>query len=162
MSASWLPTMEPPDMGVLGVSYVTGLNLGPRVGTKLPGPDEDPDEYQLITVDGFIRIEGIGNSPANELEFDCDWAIFAYHPDESTASWLCNRATSLAANAQGGTYTSPEYTLPTGQLVPAADWYTGWTRVVVLSQPSTDPTVDLPRFRSMVTWRVAGHELEGG
>lgn len=160
-SQSWLPTMEPPDMGALGTVFVDALNLGSPVGTRLPGPDDDPDESVDVTVSGFIRIEEIGTHLANELEFDCDWAIMAYHPNEIVASRLCRRASIIAGNAQGGTYTIPDQVLADGTVEPATDWYVGWSRVAVQSQPSSDPTVDLPRFRSMVTWRVSGHELQG-
>lgn len=162
MTASWLPTMVPPNIGVLGSAYVNALDLGPngpRAGTKLPGPDDDPELYDEVTIRGFIRVEEIGIVPENPLEFDCDWAVHAYHPDEEMANWLCTQVSIQVGNAQGGTYTAPQHTLPNGVVVPASDWYVGWSRVVVTSQPSTDPTVDLPRFRSMVTWRVPGHEL---
>lgn len=149
---SWLPTVEPPDIATLAVAYlgVFPTDWAGLIGTQLPGPDSQPDEFQQLTVDGFVRVEEIGTTPANELEFDCDFAIHAYHPNEITASRVNRRLSTRAGNAQGSTIT-----------IGSGDWYVGWTRVVVESQRQKDPTVDLPRLRSMVTWRVAGHQLEG-
>lgn len=143
--------MLPPDIAAIGGLYIDPLSqslFGVLTGTKLPGPDDDEALYQSVTISGFIRLEEIGTTQVNDLEFDCDLAIHAYHPDEIAAGRMCRKLTAHAGNAQGSTITDDE-----------GEWYVGWSRVAVIAQRQIDPTVDLFRFRSMVTWRVAGHQL---
>lgn len=159
---SWLPTVQEPPVEPLARQFLLRLNLPYAIGTRVPGPD-DPDQnaYQQVTINGFVRIEQIGITQVNELEFDCDWALHAYHPDWKASQRINSRATSYAANAQGTKVNVPEYTEDDGTVVPAADWYIGWSRAPIRGERQMDPTVELPRFRSMITWRVPGHVLQG-
>lgn len=152
---SWLPTVMPPEYIGMGVSFLDQFGLTYGVGTRVPGPDDQPAQWSQVTIDGFIRVEGINIVPANELEFDCDWAIHVYHPKDQTANQLCLQLMAFAANAQGNTV---NVTFDDGS---QDNWYVGWSRVVVGAEPSDDPTVDLPRTRCLVSWRVPGHQLEG-
>jgi hypothetical protein len=153
---SYLPDLVDVDVEAMAQNYLSNIPLPYAVGTRLPGPDDDPSEYQLITVNGFVRVEEINVSPCNELEFDIDWALHGYHPDEAAASYLTKDATSRAANAQGNWVTVPELELPWGGVREARAWYIGWSRAPIRSQRQEDPTVEFPAYRSLITWRVAG------
>lgn len=152
---SWLPTVVPPEYVAMAVVFTDQFNLGYGVGTKLPGPDDNPADYEKVTIDGFIRVEGIGCTPANELEFDADWALHCYHPKPQVANQLCLQLMAFAANAQGNSVT---VTFDDGS---QDNWFVTGSRVVVGAQPQEDPTVDLPRTRCLVSWRIPGHQLEG-
>lgn len=156
---SYLPDVIEPDVEAMAATYLTDIPLPYGVGTELPGPDDEPDEYQQITVNGFVRVELINDEPANEIEFDIDWALHGYHPDEAVASHLCRDATARAANAQGSWVTVPELALPWGGTRPAMAWYIGYSHAPIRCQHQDDPAVEFPRYRSLICWRVAGRVL---
>jgi hypothetical protein len=156
---SYLPNVIDPDVEAMAEAYLSNIPLPYAVGTGLPGPDDEPDEYQQITVNGFVRVEEINVAPANEIEFDIDWALHGYHPQEDVASHLNRDATARAANAQGKWVTVPELVLPWGGVRPAMAWYISVSSAPIRCQHQDDPTVEFPRYRSLICWRVAGRVL---
>lgn len=161
ITGSWQQTIIDPPIEAMARVFLERIEQPYDIGTLLTSPDDPDQDPTQVAVAGFIRLEGLGTTQINELEFDCDWGLHAYQDDEVASSFWCRKLTGFAANAQGTKLTVPSYELPDGTVVPQLDWYVGWSRAPIRAQRQIDPTVNLPRYRSMISWRVPGHVLAG-
>lgn len=134
------PVLLPPKIEVLGVQYLKIPMTPTRIGTRLPDPEDDAD-----TVNGFLRVEAGGGSKVNRFQYDMQCILHGYSPDEDQANDITNKAIALMSAARGQTVTADD-----------VDWYVVGVFGIVVAHRLTDPDVILPRYRSMVTWRVAG------
>lgn len=131
------PVMPPADIEGLVVQYLAP-RLGLPVGTRLPNPANDAD-----TVDGFCRVEAAGGIKVNLTQWDLDIIVHGYHPNEVTAAQITASAVAILEAARHQQF---------GQ------YWIGDSDSLVAPAKQTDPLVNLPRYRSMVSWRVTGPE----
>jgi len=132
------PILLPPDIEALAVDFL-GPNLSPTpVATRLPAPTNDAD-----TVNGFVRVEYGGGTKPNRFQYDVQCIMHGYSPDEIQASLAAAQAVALMSAARGQTVNG---------------WYVVGVMGVIAPHRLTDPDVILPRYRSAVTWRVAGQQ----
>jgi len=134
------PVMLPADIEMLAQVFLTPILSPTPVKTRLPVPNNNAD-----TVDGFMRIEAGDSSPVNYgVAYDISFLMHAYSPNEDQASLISRTALANVGAATG---------------LSVAGWYIIQVPNVVGGMRLTDPDVALLRYRSAVTWRVAGHQL---
>jgi hypothetical protein len=137
------PVVIPADIEMVGQVFLTPILNPTPVKTRLPIPANNED-----TVHGFMRIEAGDAVPVNYgAAYDISWLMHAYSDNEDQASLISRTAIAWVAAA-------------TGQTV--AGWYIVSVPTVIGGQRLHDPNVPSPgllRYRSAVTWRVAGHPL---
>ena len=130
------PILLPPDIESLAIAYLApGLAPSPVV-TKLPGPAALAD-----TTGAILRVEYGGGFKPNQFQYDVQCILHGYSPDEIQASLIASRAVALMSAARGKSVNG---------------WYVVGVPNVVAPMRLSDPDVILPRYRAMVTWRVAG------
>ncbi len=129
------PPMLPADVVALAETYL-GEKMTVAMGDSLPRTPDDATKPGA-----YLRIEFGGGTKANEIEYDLDTILHSYAPSKDEASLNSRTATAYMDAARGETIDG---------------WFVGLTRVVSLPTHVDDPRFGtvLPRFRSMVTWRV--------
>lgn len=141
--AQIFPVMLPADPEMLGTVFLTPILAPVRVDTRMPVPVNSED-----TVHGYMRVEAGDAIPVNYgAAYDISWLMHAYSDNEDEASLISRTAVANVAAA-------------TGQTV--AGWYIVCVINVIGGQRLHDPKIPSPgllRYRSAVTWRVAGHPL---
>lgn len=138
MTAYVDPVLLPPDIEGLARAYLLDAMSPTPIATRLPTPDNDAD-----TVGGFLRLEYGGGSKPNHFQYDVQCLMHAYCPNEIQAKAIAGKAVALMSAARGQTING---------------WYVVGVMGVMMPARLTDPNVNLPRFRSAVTWRVAGQQ----
>lgn len=132
------PPMLPAD-----IEELAGVYLGPRVewavGTALPKPPRN-----RTVADPFLRVEFGGGTQPNPIQYDLDTILYGYAADEPLASRICRTGFAHMIAAWGETVDG---------------WYVGLTSATSLPHRSTDPDVNLPRYRAMVRWRVSAQPI---
>lgn len=131
-----IPPLKPADIEDLAPFYFTPIVAPTPVDTRLPVPSNDAD-----TVSGFLRIEAAPSTRFGLAAWDLSFIMHAYSPSESEAADISNKAMAYATAAGGQT---------------VMGWYIITVVSVVGGSRLSDPNVPLPRYRSAVTWRVAG------
>lgn len=132
------PVLLPPDIEILARAYLLEPLAPTPIATRVPTPNIDAD-----TVNGFLRVESAGGFKSNRFQYDAQCLLHAYNPDEISAKQLAAKTVALMSAARGQSING---------------WYVVGVMNVVAPHRLTDPDVSLPRFRSMVTWRVAGQQ----
>jgi hypothetical protein len=140
-SPSLDPVLLPPDIESLARTYLLAALAPTPIATRMPAP---PDA--AITINGLLRVEYGGGSKPNPFQYDAQCLLHGYHPNEIVAKQITGKALALMGAARGHTVVD---TLGNG-------WYVVGVFAMGLPQRLTDPDVNLPRFRSAVTWRVVG------
>lgn len=130
------PILLPPDIEALAIAYLTDALAPTPVTTRTPGPDNLAD-----TISGLLRVEYGGGYKPNPYHYDVQCILHSYHPDEIQASLVASRAVALMSAARGRTVNG---------------FFVVGVPNVVAPMRLSDPDVILPRYRAMVTWRVAG------
>lgn len=130
------PVLLPPPLETLAVAYLAAPMSPTPIATRLPSPDADAD-----TVNGFLRVEYGGGFKPNRFQYDVQCLMHAYSPDEIQAEHIANQAVALMSAARGQSING---------------WYVVGVMNVIVPHRLSDPDVILPRYRSMVTWRVSG------
>ena len=130
------PILLPPDIESLAITYLTPALAPNPVVTRLPGPAELSD-----TVPALLRVEYGGGFKANPFQYDLQCILHGYSPNEIQASLIASQAVALMSAARGQTVDG---------------CYVVGVPNVVAPMRLSDPDVILPRYRAMVTWRVAG------
>lgn len=132
------PVVLPPDVESLARAYLLDKLAPTPIATRLPRPESDDD-----TVNGMLRVEYGGGSKPNWFQYDVQCLLHAYDPNEIAAKQIAAKAVALMGAARGQTING---------------WYVVGVMAVIAPARLTDPNVNLPRFRSAVTWRVAGQQ----
>jgi hypothetical protein len=149
------PTVQPPPMAGLAVTYLTPLMAPVPVSTRRPRPDPNAD---VAYPNGYLRCESAGGTwmARSEIFFDASVILHGYsdYEHETLAEDICGHALGWAGNSQGLTLTVTDEI--TGQPV---DWYVTYSRISALATEHADPLVRLTRFRGMATWRVSAVAL---
>lgn len=133
--------MLPADVEWLALAYLTPVLSPTPCATRLPVVANTAD-----TINGFLRIESAGGGRPNIGEFDLSVILHAYSPNEVEAVDISRHAMAYMCSGRGQT---------------VSGWYISGVTNVVGAQRLTDPEVNLVRYRSAVTWRVAGQVLPG-
>jgi hypothetical protein len=130
------PVLLPPDIENLARTYLVAALAPTPVATRRPVPDNLAD-----TVSGFLRVEAGGGSKPNQFHYDAQCLLHGYSPNEIEAKSIAAKAVALMGAARGQTING---------------WYVVGVMTASPASRRTDPNVNLPRFLSTVTWRVAG------
>ncbi len=136
-----IPQMIPADIEMLAQYGLTPIVTPALVVTKL----EDADDIQ---VNGAVRVESADASPLLEernAAWDLSFLVHCYSPSEIEAKNLDCKVAAYVTSVRGLTI---------------ASWYIvdvlGYGGGQKLSEPGVE---GLTRYRSSVTWRVAGRPL---
>lgn len=140
------PVLLPPKIEVLAISYLAGTLAPTLVVTKLPEPIADAEPItQTGSPAGILRVEAAGGFKSNRFQYDMQCLLHGYSSDEDTANYIANQAIALMSAGRGQTVSDT-----------ISNWYVVGVMNTVVAHRLTDPDVILPRYRAMVTWRVAG------
>jgi hypothetical protein len=132
------PILLPPDIESLAIAYLTDVLSPTPVATRLPSPDQEAD-----TINGLLRVEDGGGFKPNQFHYDAQCILHGYNPNEVQAKLLACQAVALMSAARGRMVNG---------------WFVVGVTNVVVPMRLSDPDVILPRYRAMVTWRVAGQQ----
>lgn len=135
-----VPPLLPPDVQDLGIYYFTPFLTPTVVDSRLPKPDDLAD-----TVHGFLTIEAGDISRVGLAQWDVSMILHAYSPVEAEAADISNKAMAYGTAVQGLTVMT---------------WYIVSLVTAIGSRQVPNPDINLPRYRSALTWRVAGHPIE--
>jgi hypothetical protein len=133
----------PADIEWLAQAFLTPILTPTPVATRLPVPLNNADD---IGSNGFMRVEAGDIVPVTGTwgaAHDISFLMHAYSDDEIQASLISRTGIAHAAAATGMT---------------VVGWYIVSVTTVIGGHRLTDPEVptNLVRYRSAVTWRVAG------
>jgi hypothetical protein len=134
------PVLLPPNIETLAINFLGPILSPTPVTTRLPSPTIDAD-----TVNGMLRVEYGGGTKPNRFQYDVQCIMSGYSPNEIQASQIAQQAVALMSAARGQAVSDG-----------VINWYVVGVMGVVVPHRLTDPDVILPRYRSAVTWRVAG------
>lgn len=132
------PIVLPPLIEDIAIAYMLPLMSSVPIVTRLPNPADAAD-----TVNGVLRVEAGGGYKHDRFQYDMQLLLHGYSPDETQANLIANQAVALMSGARGQTING---------------WFVTGVMNVVTAHRLTDPDVNLPRYRAMVTWRVAGQQ----
>jgi hypothetical protein len=145
------PAVLPPDPEFLAQAYLTpvlaalpGFDAAVPVVTRLPSP-----AALQATLTGVMRIQAGDSHWINSLygaAFDTSFLMHAYSPNEDQAAEISRNAFAHVIAAAGQTIVS---------------WHIVDVCNVIGGRRLVDPDVpeNVVRYRSAITWRVAGHPL---
>lgn len=134
------PLILPPDGEFLSQYFLSDIVHPTPVATRLPQPDDEKD-----TVHDFVRVESGGGDKVSPMTpnpwYSVHVLMHTYGRVEMQAADTARLVTGHMAAARGQT---------------VAGWYIVRVTHVVLPHRLSDPKVNLLRYRSEVTWVVAG------
>lgn len=139
MTSYVVPPLLPADVEDLVIYYYTPLLSPTVVDTRTPKPDDSAD-----TINGFLTVESADVTRFGLAAWDLSFILHAYSPVESEASDISNRAMAYGTAVQGLT---------------VMGWYVIGLVGASGSHKLPNPDVNLPRYRSSLTWRVAGRPI---
>lgn len=139
MTSYVVPPLLPPDVQDLAIYYFTPLLSPTPVESRLPVVANDRD-----TVNGFLTVEAGDISRDGLAQWDVSMILHAYSPVEAEAADISNKAMAYGTAVQGQT---------------VMGWYIVGLVVAIGSRQVPNPNVNLPRYRSALTWRVQGHPI---
>jgi len=142
--AGYYQVVMGPDIEWLPIFFLTPILAPTLVADRMPTPGTADDDS--ASENGFMRIEAGDSHPVASTygaAYDCSFLMHAYHDDEVVASQISRTAVANVAAVTGQTISG---------------WYIVSVLSVVGGRRLTDPEVptNLVRYRSAVTWRVAG------
>jgi hypothetical protein len=133
--------LDSPDIEDLGIYFYTPILSPTVVDTRLPSPANDRD-----TINGFLTIESAGYSKVGVAQWDMSFVLHAYSPEEAEASDISRKAMAYGTVVQG---------------MIVMGWYVVGLVSAVGGVKLLNPDVpELARYRSALTWRVAGKPIQ--
>lgn len=139
MTTYVVPPLLPPDTQDLGIYYFTPRLAPTLVDSRLPKPGNDKD-----TANGFLTVEAGSSDRVGLAQWDVSMILHAYSPVESEAADISNKAMAYGTSVQGLT---------------VMGWYIVGLVLATGSVQIPNPDINLPRYRSALTWRVQGHPI---
>jgi hypothetical protein len=144
MTSGYYQVVLPADIEWLATAFLTPILNPTPVRTRLPKPADFQDD--IGGVNGFMRIEAGDTHPVTGTwgaAYDITFLMHAYDDDEGQASQISRTALAHCAAATGLT---------------VVGWYIVSVTTVIGGRRLTDPEdpTGLVRYRSAITWRVAG------
>jgi hypothetical protein len=134
-----VPPLDLPDIEDLAPFYFTPLIAPTLIDTRLPKPDDRAD-----TVNGFVTVEAAPASRVGLAQWDLSFILHAYSPSEYEAATISRKLMSYGTSVQGLTIMG---------------WYVVMVVNAVGGEKLPNPDIELPRYRSALTWRVQGHPI---
>lgn len=137
----------PPDIEWLATVFLTPILNPTKVGTRMPVPANS--SVDAGSLDGFMRIEAGDAVPVTSTwgaAYDVSFLMHAYSDNEVQASLISRKAGANVCAATGLTVS--------GWYIVDVPSFSGGRRLFDPEVPS-----NLVRYRSAVTWRVAGQKL---
>jgi hypothetical protein len=146
MPTQYYQAVLPADIEWLAQAFLTPILAPTPVKTRMPPPIASVMD---VGVNGLMRIEAGDAVPVPSTwgaAYDISFLMHAYSDDEVQASLISRTAIAHVSSVTGLTIVG---------------WYIVDVPTVVGGRRLTDPLVptDLVRYRSAVTWRVAGQPL---
>jgi hypothetical protein len=139
MTSYVVPPLDSADIEDLGMYYFTPLIAPTPIDTRLPNVADDAD-----TVNGFVTIEAAPASRVGLAQWDLSFILHAYSPHEYEAADISRKLMAHGTAVQGLT---------------VMGWYIVGLVNAVGGEKLPNPDIELPRYRSALTWRVAGHPI---
>jgi hypothetical protein len=135
-----VPPLVSPDTEDLAIFYYTPIIAPTLIDTRLPKPDDDAD-----TINGFVTVEAGDKSRVGLAQWDCSFILHSYSPVEAQAADTSNTLMTHGTAVQGLT---------------VMGWYIVGLVAAVGSRKLSNPDIpQLARYRSALTWRVAGRPI---
>lgn len=143
--SGYYQVVYPPDIEWLAQAFLTPILAPALVGTRVPKAQSAEDVAAGLS--GYLRIESGDATPVASTfgaAYDVPFLMHAYCDDENQAAKISRTAIANVAAV-------------TGQMV--LDWQIVCVPSVIGGRRLTEPGIptNLVRYRSAVTWRVAGH-----
>jgi len=145
MSAGYYQVVLPPDIEWLAQEFLSPILAPTLVTTRMPVPADTSDD--AASAGGILRVEAADVHQVSSTwgaAYNASFLMHAYADDEVVAAQISNTAIANTVAATGLT---------------VAGWYIVSVVNVVGGRRLSDPEVptNLVRYRSAVTWMVAGH-----
>jgi len=134
-----VPPLLPPDVQDLAIFFYTPILSPTVVDSRLPKPDDTAD-----TINGFLTVDAAPSTRIGLAQWDVSFVLHAYSPVEAEAADISNRAMAYGTAVQGLT---------------VMGWYIVGLVNAIGSDQIPNPDINLPRYRSALTWRVQGHPI---
>jgi hypothetical protein len=139
MTSYVVPPLDSADVEDLGMYYFTPLIAPTPIDTRLPKVADDAD-----TVNGFVTIEAAPASRYGLAQWDLSFILHAYSPQEYEAADISRKLMAYGTAVQGLT---------------VMGWYIVGLVNAIGGEKIPNPDIELPRYRSALTWRVQGHPI---
>jgi hypothetical protein len=136
MTSYVVPPLDSADVEDLGIYYYTPILAPTLVDTRMPRPDDDRD-----TANGFLTIEAAPASRFGLAAWDLSFILHAYSPVEAEAADISRKVMGHGTAVQGLTIMG---------------WYVIGVVNAIGGEKIPNPEINLPRYRSALTWRVRG------
>jgi hypothetical protein len=137
--AGYIPPLLAPDIEDLGIYYFSPLLTPTVVDTRLPKLDNTRD-----VENGFVTIESVNVDRVDLASYELSFLMHAYHPTEAAAADLSRYIMAYGTAVQG---------------LSVMGWYIMGLVNATGGRKLPNPDVDLPRYRSSLTWRVQGRPI---
>lgn len=135
-----VPPLNAPDIEDLVPFFYTPIIAPTPIDTRLPKVEDEAD-----TINGFVTVEAGDMTRVGLAQWDMDFILHAYSPVEYEASDISRKLMAYGTSAQGLT---------------VMGWYIVGVMNAIGSRKVPNPDVELPRYRSALTWRVQGKPIE--
>jgi hypothetical protein len=139
MTSYVVPPLDAPDIEDLVPYFYTPILSPTPVDTRMPVVSNDAD-----TINGFLTVEAGDATRFGLAAWDLSFLLHAYSPVEAQAADISRRAMGFGTAVQGLTLMG---------------WYVIGLVNAVGGRKLPNPDISLPRYRSALTWRVAGKPL---
>lgn len=134
-----VPPLDAPDIEDLVPYYFTPLIAPTPIDTRLPNVADNED-----TVHGFVTVEAAPASRVGLAQWDLSFLLHAYSPHEYEAADISRKLMAYGTAVQGLT---------------VMGWYIVGLVNAIGGEKIKNPDVELPRYRSALTWRVQGRPI---
>lgn len=134
-----VPPLMMPDSEDLPMWYFQPLIAPTPIDTRLPKLDTDADLAY-----GFVTVEAAPASRVGLAQWDISFILHAYSPKEIEAADLSRTIMAYGTAVQGLT---------------VGGWYIVGLVNAIGGEKLPNPDIELPRYRSALTWRVQGHPI---
>lgn len=134
-----VPPLDSADVQDLGIFYFTPLIAPTLIDSRLPDVANNAD-----TVNGFVTIEAAPGTRVGLAQWDLSFILHAYSPSEYEAATISRKLMAYGTAVQGLT---------------VMGWYIVGLVNAIGGEQLPNPDIELPRYRSALTWRVQGHPI---
>ena len=134
-----VPPLESADIEDLVTFFYTPIIAPTPIDTRLPKIADNAD-----TINGFVTVEAGPATRVGLAQWDLSFILHAYSPVEYQAADLSRKLMAHGTAVQGLT---------------VMGWYIVTLVNAVGGEKLPNPDIELPRYRSALTWRVQGHPI---
>lgn len=134
-----VPPLDAPDIEDLVPYYFTPIIAPTPIDTREPNVADNAD-----TINGFVTVEAAPASRYGLAQWDLSFILHAYSPHEYEAADISRKLMAYGTAVQGLT---------------VMGWYIVGLVNAIGGEKMPNPDIELPRYRSALTWRVAGRPI---